>query len=142
MTVRMPGHRGSAALELALLVPVLFGVLAFVVLVGRVSGTQAQVRSAAGDGARTGSLWPVGEGAAAVRSSVDASLADATVSCPSPRVEVAWETVAITDAVGAHTVTVEVVCVVPLADLGLPGLPGHRTVAATAVEVVDVRAGS
>ena len=125
---------GMAAGELALLTPLALAVLGFLVLAGRLSTVRADVAAASRDAARAASLersHP--EAAAAARDTASASLADRHVTC-------AELAVTVSDAAGfvaGGEVAVTVSCVVSLADVALPGIPGTRRVEAAAAEVLD-----
>jgi len=118
---------GNAALELVVLAPVIFILIALVVAAGRTSIAQGAVDAAARDAARQASIsLTPGAAQVAARSSAQAALSGDGLDCH-PRVRVdtrQFETV----PVGLPaSVTATVVCRVPLSDLVVPGLPGSRT---------------
>lgn len=119
---------------MALLMPVLLMALMFVVVAGRVGNTHAEVTGAARDAARAASLessFPEAEAAAVAVAS--ATLADRDVECGNL-------TVVLDPArpfVAGGQVSVSVRCEVRLSDLAIPGLPGHRVVAADSTEPID-----
>jgi hypothetical protein len=122
-------------LELVLLTPVVFAVLGFVVLCGRVAEASGSVQDAARAAARAASL----------RADPDTARADAADAaarrlarrvCPHP------EVVVDADLRPGGRVEAAVTCTVPLRGLGLPGAPGSFAVSARSVEIVDrFRAG-
>jgi Flp pilus assembly protein TadG len=127
--------RGSAAVELVLLAPVLVVLMLFVVFVGRAGGALDQVRHAADAGARAASLVsrPSMEGAAA--SAVAADLANNGANCSSTSVAVN----VIEGEIGSVTVTVS--CVINGVGTELLGADA-RSVSASSTEVIDrYRAG-
>jgi Flp pilus assembly protein TadG len=127
------GDEGAAAAELAVLTPLLVGMLLFVVLCGRLVSAQLDLDAAAHAAARAASLArtvPAGTGGA--QQAAAATLTARTATCRRPTVAV--------DVGGLHpggVVTVTVSCVVPLSDLALIGVPGSRTVSSTASSPID-----
>jgi Flp pilus assembly protein TadG len=130
-------ERGSAALEAAIGLPAFMLFVALIVLAGRVAITTQAVDSAATASARTASIArTTGDANASARSAAAASLADQNLRCVSTTVTV--DTTGFSAPLGTPaTVTATVRCVVNLADLALPGVPGTRTVTATATSPVD-----
>lgn len=130
--MRRANDSGSAAVETVLIVPVLVALLMFAVFGGRVATAKNHVVSAAQDAARAASLRDDPAAAAAdATATAKSSLAAAGVSCSSHDVSVDGNL----DPGGL--VTVRVSCTTPLSDLILLGLPGSRTLTATATERVD-----
>ncbi|BAJ32188.1 MULTISPECIES: TadE/TadG family type IV pilus assembly protein [Kitasatospora] len=131
--------RGSFALEAAILVPVILSFALMAVAAGRVQTTGAVVDAAARAGARAASLarTPAGaekEAAAAVRQ----ALAFRQVECATEPTGVPEYGTLETDGGVLQTVTVQVSCTVPLADLlGLDGVPGSKTITGTFTSVLD-----
>ncbi|MFJ4633968.1 pilus assembly protein [Streptomyces sp. NPDC088847] len=97
----------------------------------------AKIDSAAEDAAREASIHrTVAAAQAAAHAAALESLDDQGVTCASASVSV--NTGGLTVPVGqVGTVTVTVSCTVSLSDLLLPGVPGARTMTATATSVVD-----
>jgi Flp pilus assembly protein TadG len=128
--------RGSATVEMLVLVVAFFGFIAMIVFVGRVTVGYAHVEAAARAGARTISLARDPDRAdAEVQARADASSTarEGSAMCRSmsfvPTIDPDADPV---------TVEVEVSCVVDLSEaLLVDGVPGTFTVSATAVEVVD-----
>src|SRR5215217_2554925 len=82
-------ERGTAALEMVVLAPVLIVVLLFVVGLGRMAHADQQVQAGAADAARAASLERnTGESAAAAQQAARASLGHAGISCTNLDVEV------------------------------------------------------
>jgi len=136
-----PSHaareRGSVALELVLVTPLVLVLIAFVVFCGRVARAEAIVRDAASAGARAASLRQRPSAARAdALSAVQANLAGHRTTCPAPQISID-----ISSLRPGGQVAVQVVCEPSLSDLALLGLPGTRRVSERSVEVVDVRRG-
>ncbi len=137
---RAPRDRGSATLEMAILAPVMLLLISFMVLAGRVAVAGNTVTTVAGNAAREASLArSAGAASAAAASSARAALAAQSIQCQN------GGTVAV-DASGfgaaargvpGQVVVVTVDCVVPVSDLGLPAMPGTRTLSDRAVSPID-----
>jgi hypothetical protein len=131
------GDRGSVALELVLLTPLVLVLIVFVAFCGRLTRAEAIVRDAAAAGARAASLRQQPFTARAdATAAVLSNLVGHSSTCPAPTV-----TVDTSSLRPGGQVSVEVRCVVPLRDLALLGVPGSRTVTARSVEVVDAWRG-
>jgi Flp pilus assembly protein TadG len=118
---------GNAALELVVLAPVIFILIALVVAAGRTSIAQGSVDAAARDAARQASIsLTPGAAQVAAQSSAQAALSGDGLDChPLVRVDTRQF---VTVPVGLPaSVTATVFCRVPLSDLVVPGLPGSRT---------------
>lgn len=126
-------ERGSAAVELVLVTPLLMLFLSFVLFGGRLMIATTDVDGAARSSARAASLARDATGAAAAAEATARAELDRTgVPCSDVRVETD------TAAFGPGSlVTVALQCDVPLGDLGLLGLGGHRTVSARQAVVID-----
>ena len=117
MTARARDERGSMAVEMVILVPVLFMLVMLVVAGGRVVGVEGDVEAAARDAARAASLE---------RSRADAvRAAAATIHASLELSGCSWAMGGDWRADG--TVSIEVRCPVSYAGLGLIGLPGGVT---------------
>ncbi|MCU1493400.1 MAG: TadE rane protein [Acidimicrobiaceae bacterium] len=129
--------QGSATLELAILGPGLLLLLALVIAAGRVEVASSAVEQAAASGARDASLArSLTQARTVARQSVTASLGQQHITCQGLTVSVANSGFAAAPGTPA-TVRVDVTCSVPLSDLGVPGLPGSRTLRASMSSVVD-----
>lgn len=130
-------QRGSAALELAVLAPVLLGVVGLVIAAGRTAIAQGSVDAAARDAARQASsaLTPEAARAAGLDSARAELRADGLACDPVVRVNTAGFGV---PPGRPASVWAKVTCTVPLSDLALPGLPGHHTLTATFSSPLDV----
>ena len=134
----MKSERGSMAVELALLTIPLVVLLLFVVALGRVSEARNAVDEAARDAAREASIARTPEQAQqqATQRALD-DLDGDRISCRAPAVSVNTA-----DLRPGGDVAATVVCTVSFGDLLLLRVPGARTIASTAVEVVDVHRGT
>ena len=124
-------NRGSAAVELVVLVPTLMLLVLMVVFAGRLAQANTTVRHAADQAARAASQ--VSDGAMATRAAQVAlsEIGAQGLVCLTPMVTVDR---------GPATVAVTVSCTVNRQALA-PLAPGVQTVVASSVEVVDVRRG-
>lgn len=137
----MPARRrlrdeGNAPLELVILAPVVFLLLAFVVAAGRTSIAQGSVAAAARDAARQASIsLTAGAAQTAALSSAMTALGQDGLDC---RPVVTVDTAGFGIPVGQPaTVSATVTCTVSLSDLLVPGLPGSRTLTATFASPLD-----
>ena len=131
------GERGAVSVELALLAPALLLLLSFAILAGRTQIAEGAVQEAARAAAREASLARDAATAAALAGAqAEGTLAAQDLRCQRTTFEV--------DTAGFQTppgqpgdVTVAITCVVGMADLLAPGLPGAVTVAASFTSPVD-----
>ncbi|WP_331717319.1 TadE/TadG family type IV pilus assembly protein [Yinghuangia sp. ASG 101] len=131
-------ERGSATVELVLLVPLLVLILLFVVAVGRFASARGLVDDAAHQAARAASLTRNATAAEqAAYDAAHAALAGAGVTCTSLAVTV--DTKAFTPG---GRVRVAVSCTVSLAEMSALGLPGHRTLHGEASSILDEHRGT
>jgi Flp pilus assembly protein TadG len=135
---RRRDERGLATVELVLMTPVLFLVLSFLVVAGRLTTVRGDVAAAARDAARAASRAATFEQATQeATDTAEASLGGRDVTCRDLAVEL--ENPSAFHAGG--TVTVRVACDVSLADVAIPGLPGAHTIEHRSIEVIDVYRG-
>lgn len=130
---------GSASGELTLLAPLLIALMVFVaVVVHRGVNARLRLDDVAHQAARAASLERTPRSAAhSARSTADVALAAAGVTCETMTVT--------TDTASLNpggTVTVEVTCRTDLADALLLGVPGTKTVTASASEPIDIWRGA
>jgi Flp pilus assembly protein TadG len=134
---RAGDQRGSLAVELSVLAPMVIGFMFLVVFAGRVAQSESDVRSAAHEAARAASLRGSATSAeAAAQATAAENLATSGVACRSSTVAV--------DAANLRAggqVAVTVRCRTSYADLAMFGVPGARDFEVTAVEVVDTYRG-
>ena len=130
------GERGSLAVEAAVLTPVLLLVLALIVIAGRVAVAGISISGVAGTAARDASLQRTPTAArAAAQQAAAAALSGTGLHC-ADQGQVSVDTSNFTATRGS-AVSVTVTCVVQLADVALPGMPGTRTLVDHAVSPVD-----
>ena len=130
-------QRGSATVEITMLVPALLLILGLLVAGSRVWFARTTVNEAAHAAARAASLArAAGEAGAAGRSAGAQSLATGGLRCASTAVEVNTAAFAVPVGIPA-TVTATVRCRVGFTDLLLPGLPGSIDLQATGSSALD-----
>ena len=116
-------------MEMAILAPALICVLALVAIVGRLGNSKLDLDAAAQSAARTIAIARSPQDA--IAGAQDAAAATLRVGSPTCR---EWTF----DAdVTATEVTVEVTCVVDLSTTSLLPVPGSKTFASSATEVID-----
>ena len=133
-------ERGSAAIELVLLVPALMLMLLFAVAGGRVAIAHGSVQQAAADAARAASIArTAGSAQTTASAAARATLANQGLTCTS--VTVTLDTSGFAKPVGTPaSVRATVNCTVELSELSLPGLP-DRVVSATVTSPLDLYRG-
>ncbi len=133
---------GNAALELVILAPVLLFLIGLITAFGRVSTAQNAVSAAAQDAVRQASLQLDPAAAiAAGRASAQAALAQDGLHCD-PQVAVNTSGSSSTPGFQAQigqpaAVSATVRCVVSLAQIIVPGLPGSDTISETFTSPLD-----
>lgn len=134
-------ERGNVAINTAVVFPVVLLIAMLLLMAGRTVLAQGAVQSAANEAARSASISRTAETAYVSASQTALStLNNSGISCSSTRVSPALDDFALPlGTVGE--VRVEVTCVVPLSDLGLPGAPGAREMRATGTSVLDAYRG-
>ena len=130
-------EQGSVSVELALLAPALLLLLSFAVVAGRTQVAEGAVAEAARAAAREASLAQDAVTAAALAGAqADRTLAAQDLRCLSTSVVI--DTTGFQAPLGQPgDVTVSITCVVGMADLLVPGLPGSVTVEASFTSPVD-----
>ncbi|RBY97571.1 pilus assembly protein TadE [Blastococcus sp. TF02-8] len=130
-------ERGSVSVELALLAPALLLLLAFAVVAGRTQIAEGAVQEAARAAAREASLARD----AATAATLAGAQAERTLTAQDLRCE---DTTVDVDTAGFQAplgqpgdVSVSITCVVGMADLLAPGLPGSVTVEALFISPID-----
>lgn len=134
----MRGDRGSAAIELTLLTPLLVLLLLFVVFGGRMARARIIVDGAASDAARAASIARTPASAEAdAKEAAAASVADDDLACEAFTVAVDGR-----DFRPGGAVAVTVRCTVNLSDLAGLTVPGVKTVEHTATAPIDTFRGT
>jgi Flp pilus assembly protein TadG len=130
-------ERGSVSVELALLAPALLLLLSFAVFAGRTQIAEGAVQEAARSAAREASLARDPATAAALAGAqAERTLAAQNLRCQQTTVDV--DTAGFQAPLGQPgDVTVSITCVVGMADLLAPGLPGSVTMEASFISPVD-----
>lgn len=128
-----PQERGSATVELVVLVPVVVVFVCFVAALGRFEVARAQVVGAARAGAEAAAEAP-SPGAASEAALQAAPVALQAAGTPCRHVAVSTGT-ATFEPGGFVQVTVR--CTVPLSDLSVPGLPGSASTTSTVQAPID-----
>ena len=135
-TSRRNRDRGSAAIEAVIGIPAFGLFLALIILGGRVTIAQQAVESAAA-AARAASISRTqGQAQTAASAEATTSLRNQSVNCVTTQVRVDTSGFAAPAGTPA-SVGATVTCVVNLSDLALPGLPGSRSITATASSPLD-----
>lgn len=127
-------QEGAAAVELAILAPVLVVLLLFVVATGRVVFAHQEVGAAAADAARAASIATSASGAeqAAIQAAM-ADLAGHGITCA--RFTTSVDT---SDFAPGGAVRVALSCTASLSGLALLALPGSTTLSAQATAPIDL----
>ena len=130
-------ERGSAALEAAIGLPAFMLFVALIILAGRLAIATQAVQASASEAARVASISrSQGVAGTAATQAATSNLANQDVHCVRSTVTV--DTTGFDAPVGTPAqVTATVACVLAVADLSLPGVPGTRTVTATASSPID-----
>lgn len=137
MTAGRPDERGAAALEFVLIVPALGLLIAAMIGAARVWFAHTTVEQIAGTAARAASLeHTAGQARPAANRIARAQAGTNGLRCASLSVDADVRGFQVPVGQPA-TVRVRVSCTVPLADLIVPGWPGHWTVTADASSVLD-----
>ncbi len=129
----LSGDRGSAIIELAIVVPVVIVLLLTVVGLGRYSQSTILVEQAAAAAARAASLTASpGDADRAARGAAEATLSGAGLSCTTMNTSV--DTSAFRPG---GQVQVRVTCSADLSQLALTGVPGRSTLTSSATAPLE-----
>ncbi|MGW9117798.1 TadE/TadG family type IV pilus assembly protein [Streptomyces sp. NPDC055663] len=150
MKARTYGHRlarglrrdrGSYSVETAVLAPVMIALLLLLIAFGRVTDADGAVDSAARAAARAASLErDAGSAQAQAQAAATRSLQGEGITCRTSSVVVDTAGYALDIGVEAN-VTATVACTANLSDIGLPGLPGAKTLTASWTSPIDTYRG-
>ncbi|GAA1149428.1 MULTISPECIES: TadE/TadG family type IV pilus assembly protein [Nocardioides] len=134
---RRRDERGSVAIEAAIGVPAFGLFVAMIILGGRVEIAKQSVDAAAYEAARAASIERTqSEAITSGKSAATSSLHDQGLQCTTTNITI--NAAAFNAPLGTTAqVTATVTCKVDVADLSIPGLPGTRTITATASSPVD-----
>jgi len=135
--MRRRREAGSAAIEAAVGLPAFMLFVALVILAGRLAIASQAVEASASEAARVASIARTqGAATSGAATAATSSLGNQNLRCVRSTVTV--DTAGFDAPVGTPArVTATVACVVSVADLSLPGVPGTRTVSATATSPID-----
>ncbi|MFB8211106.1 TadE family protein [Streptomyces sp. NPDC056010] len=135
------GDRGSYAVETAILAPVMIALILLMIAFGRVTDADGAVDSAARAAARAASLERDASSAQAqAQAAADRSLQGEGITCRTSSVVVDTRGYALDLGTEAN-VTATVACTASLSDIGLPGLPGAKTLTASWSSPIDTYRG-
>ncbi|TGB15519.1 TadE/TadG family type IV pilus assembly protein [Streptomyces sp. MZ04] len=134
---RLRQDRGSLSLEAMILLPVLLLVLLLIIAFGRISSSGNAVDTAARNAARAASLERTAGSARTAGEGVARQvLSEQGLSCTGTSVAVSTAGFAAELGEPAST-TVTVQCTVRLSDIGLPGIPGSKTLKSDFTSPID-----
>lgn len=137
-TTKIRQERGSVAIELAIIAPVVLLLILLVVAAGTVARATSTIDAAAFAAARAASISrTAGDARTQANDVAAATLSSRGVSCAPQSMSI--DTGGFSAPVGTSAaVTVSLTCRVPLSRLvQLPGLPGSHTVTSTATSSID-----
>jgi Flp pilus assembly protein TadG len=130
-------QRGSATVEITLLIPALLITFGLLVIGGRIWFARTTVNEAANSAARAASLArSAAEAAALGRSAAHQSLSTNGLRCASTSVEISTAGFGVPVGTPA-TITTGIDCRVAFADLLLPRIPGGVNLSATGASALD-----
>ncbi|MFD5065041.1 TadE family protein [Streptomyces sp. NPDC058394] len=133
--------RGSYAVETAVLAPVMIALLLLMVAFGRVIDADGAVDSAARAAARAASLErDAGSAQSKAQAAAARSLEGEGITCRTSSVTVDTAGYSLDIGVDAN-VTASIACTADLSDIGLPGLPGSKTLRASWTSPIDTFRG-
>ena len=125
------GQRGSMAVEIVILAPVMLAFIMLVVAAGRLVAVKGDLEAAARDAARAGSLErDIGTAESRAREVVNASMDKQTTQCQGT-------SLGGSNFVAGGFVRVTLRCQVSYQGLGLIGLPGSVSVEADSAAPID-----
>ncbi|MEV3998966.1 TadE/TadG family type IV pilus assembly protein [Streptomyces halstedii] len=145
-TPRLPAtgrrrDRGSYSVETAVLAPVGIALLLIMLAFGRITDAEGAVDSAARAAARAASLERDASSAqSAARAAAERSLQGEGITCRTSHVTVSTGGYSLDVGVEAD-VEATVSCTADLSDIGLPGLPGAKTLRASWTSPLDTYRG-
>ena len=135
------GDRGSYSVEAAILAPVVIALLLAMIAFGRVTDAEGAVDAAAHAAARAASLERTATAAqSSARTAARHSLSGQGITCRTSSVLVDTSGYALTAGQQA-SVTATLACTANLSDIGLPGLPGSKTLTSSWTSPLDTYRG-
>ena len=130
-------ERGSATIEMVLLVPAFILLLMMLIMGGRLALAQQSIQSAASEAARAASLERGTDSEDRGLAAAEDFLAEEGLDCSTVDVTLDADGKETEPGVPDQIVNATVSCEVPLADLALPGIGGSRAVSASASSPID-----
>ncbi|HBF84925.1 MAG TPA: hypothetical protein DD420_34855 [Streptomyces sp.] len=141
LTRALRRDRGSYSVETAVLAPVGISLLLLMLAFGRVTDAEGAVDSAARAAARAASLErDAGSAQSAARAAAERSLQGEGITCRTSNITVSTGGYSLDVGVEAN-VEASVACTADLSDIGLPGLPGAKTLRASWTSPLDTYRG-
>lgn len=137
VTPSLRDERGSATIEMVLLVPAFMLLILLLIMGGRFALAQQSIQSAASEAARAASHERGADSEERGLEAAESFLSDEGVSCSTVDVSVDTSGKSTDPGVPDQFVDATVSCDVPLGDLALPGVGGSRSVSASASSPVD-----
>ena len=130
--------RGSEPVSLAILAPVMILLLGLMVLGGRIAIASSSISGVAGNAARDASIARTPAQALQIaKTTAESSLLAQNLHCQGTP-DVVVDTSGFSSPPGIPaSIQVDVTCVVSLSDIGMPGLPGARTLHDHAISPLD-----
>ncbi|MFE1556115.1 TadE family protein [Streptomyces sp. NPDC058734] len=129
--------RGSYSVETVILAPAIIALMLLMIAFGRIVDASGAVDGAARAAARAASLErEAGAAQAAGAAAANRSLTGEGIRCASASVSVDTSGYGL-DIGQEATVRVSVACTAPLGEIGLPGLPGSRTLRSEWTSPID-----
>ncbi|MFJ4003898.1 MULTISPECIES: TadE/TadG family type IV pilus assembly protein [unclassified Streptomyces] len=137
ITERVRDDRGALSLEAIILFPVILMTLLLVIALGRIGSANNAVDTAARNAARAASLERNGNTASSAGSQMARSvLGQQGLECTSTSISISTGGFSAQIGEPAST-TATVTCTVRLSDVGLPGLPGSKTLTSSFTSSID-----
>ncbi|MET7563687.1 TadE family protein [Streptomyces sp. NPDC005479] len=141
LTRALRRDQGSYAVETAVLAPAMIALLLLMVAFGRVIDADGAVDSAARAAARAASLErDAGSAQNKAQAAAARSLEGEGITCRTSSVTVDTAGYSLDIGVDAN-VTASIACTADLSDIGLPGLPGSKTLRASWTSPIDTFRG-
>lgn len=131
------GERGNSSVSFVMIAPALVLVIGFLIFAGRISIAGNVVESAAAAASRDASLARTQAGSVAnATEAAKRVITQQGISCTS--INVAIDTSGLRAPLGQlGTMRATVTCQANLSDIGIPGIPGSKTLTSTASSPVD-----
>lgn len=137
ITRRLRDDRGALSLEAVILLPVILMALLLVVALGRIGSANNAVDTAARNAARAASLERNGATASSAGTQMARSvLGQQGLECTATSISISTGGFSVQIGEPAST-TATVMCTVRLSDVGLPGLPGSKTLTSSFTSSID-----